>query len=106
MRQACFVAGVVYQSINREQLKLLVDALCSDAIRGADQQPAQQQLLAVICNTISLAGIPPANVYHICAIEATNKAKCASHIPCSFSCSHRLGSCGVQVMTVHYRQIV
>ena len=49
-------AGVVQQSVDSEQLLLLVDALCSDAVRGVDQAPAQQQLLAVIYNTISLAG--------------------------------------------------
>ncbi|DBA86358.1 TPA: hypothetical protein ACH3X2_005589 [Trebouxia sp. C0005] len=49
-------AGVVQQSVDSEQLLLLVGALCSDAVRGVDQAPAQQQLLAVIYNTISLAG--------------------------------------------------
>ena len=49
-------AGVVQQGIESEQLVLLVDALCSDAVRGVDQEPAQQQLLAVIFNTITLAG--------------------------------------------------
>ncbi len=49
-------AGVVQQSVDSEQLLLLVGALCSDAVRGVDQGPAQQQLLAVIYNTISLAG--------------------------------------------------
>lgn len=49
-------AGVVQQSVDSEQLLLLVGALCSDAVRGLDQAPAQQQLLAVIYNTISLAG--------------------------------------------------
>ncbi len=39
-----------------EQLELLVQALCSDAIRSLDQAPAQMQLLAVIYNTINLAG--------------------------------------------------
>lgn len=49
-------AGVVQQGIGSEQLVLLVDALTSDAVRSVDQQPAQQQLLAVILNTITLAG--------------------------------------------------
>ena len=49
-------AGVVQQKVDNEQLLLLVGALCSDAVRGVDQAPAQQQLLAVIYNTISLAG--------------------------------------------------
>ncbi len=49
-------AGVVQQSVDSEQLLLLVGALCSDAVRGVDQGPAQQQLLAVIYNTIFLAG--------------------------------------------------
>ena len=49
-------AGLVQQSVDSKQLLLLVGALCSDAVRGIDQAPAQQQLLAVIYNTISLAG--------------------------------------------------
>ncbi len=63
-------AGVVQQSVDSEQLLLLVGALCSDAVRGVDQAPAQQQLLAVIYNTISLAGdntcshlVPAQNLY-------------------------------------------
>ena len=44
------------QGIQCEQLALLVNALCSDAVRGVDQEPAQQQLLAVVFNTITLAG--------------------------------------------------
>ena len=50
------IAGVVQQGIEPEQLALLVNALCSDAVRSVDQEPAQQQLLAVIFNTITLAG--------------------------------------------------
>lgn len=50
------LAGVVHQRISSEQLELLVNALCSDTVRGADQGPAQLQLLAVVSNTISLAG--------------------------------------------------
>lgn len=49
-------AGVVQQGVESEQLVLLVDALCSDAVRSVDQEPAQQQLLAVLFNTITLAG--------------------------------------------------
>ena len=49
-------AGLVQQDIESEQLALLVNALCSDAVRSVDQAPAQQQLLAVIFNTITLAG--------------------------------------------------
>lgn len=49
-------AGVVQQGVASEQLVSLVDALCSDAVRSVDQEPAQQQLLAVIFNTITLAG--------------------------------------------------
>ena len=47
---------MVQQAIQPEQMALLVNALCSDAVRGVDQEPAQQQLLAVIFNTITLAG--------------------------------------------------
>lgn len=54
-------AGVVQQSVDGEQLLLLVGALCSDAVRSVDQAPAQQQLLAVIYNTISLAGNAPSH---------------------------------------------
>lgn len=56
-------AGVVQQSVDGEQLLLLVGALCSDAVRSVDQAPAQQQLLAVIYNTITLAG----NVLKACS---------------------------------------
>ena len=49
-------AGAVQQAISEEQLALLVQALCSDAVRSADQEPAQLQLLAVIQNAIALAG--------------------------------------------------
>ena len=55
-------AGVVQQSVDSEQLLLLVGALCGDAVRGVDQAPAQQQLLAVIYNTISLAGDKPCSL--------------------------------------------
>ena len=48
--------GVVQQNIQSEQLALLVNALCSDAVRGVNQDPAQQQLLAVVFNTVTLAG--------------------------------------------------
>lgn len=47
---------MVQQGVEPEQLALLVDALCSDPVRSVDQEPAQQQLLAVIFNTITLAG--------------------------------------------------
>ena len=57
--QVAGCAGVVHQDISNEHLSLLVQALCSDAVRNADQEPAQQQLLAVIYNTISLAGRKP-----------------------------------------------
>lgn len=44
------------QEIDPEQLALLANALCSGTVRSVDQAPAQQQLLAVIFNTITLAG--------------------------------------------------
>ena len=49
-------AGVVQQQVQDQELQMLVAALCSDTVRSLDQGPAQQQLLAVIFNTVILAG--------------------------------------------------
>ena len=49
-------AGIVQQQVQDQELQMLVAALCSDTVRNLDQGPAQQQLLAVIFNTVVLAG--------------------------------------------------
>ena len=98
---------MVQQGIQSEQLALLVNALCSDAVRGVDQEPAQQQLLAVIFNTITLAGqyICPLSEQIICVQVCQ-----ATAYPCIFLVSadvpkHGACFCSVQV-TGHHTWLV
>lgn len=82
-------AGVVQQRVEGQQLELLVGALCSDAVRGVDQVLAQLQLLAVIYNTIVLAGDTIVMIEHVTeALLNWLNSTCSRQLPAvTHSCS-------------------